>query len=141
MPAAAVQTKKDRAPGQDARPQVGVTKRDDTNNSTAGAVAKGAGAAPSISAAVAFAKAALGKRFQAARNASDDEATFLRGCDRHNAPLLFFIPSGAAWDAGYFDRLSDSHCVMPYRFVYPAGHPGPQLAPGGATTTSSHWEQ
>lgn len=62
------------------------------------------------------------------------EATFLRGCDRNNAPLIFFIPSGAIWDGGYFDKLSDSHCVMPYRFVYPVGHPGPQLAPGGATT-------
>ncbi|MEM6438417.1 MAG: hypothetical protein AAF763_01800, partial [Pseudomonadota bacterium] len=62
---------------------------------------------------------------------------FLRGTDRQNAPMLFFIPSGAAWDAGYFDRLSDSHCILPYRFVYPTGHPGPQLAPGGATTITS----
>jgi hypothetical protein len=64
------------------------------------------------------------------------EATFLRGCDRHNAPLLFFIPSGEVWDSGYFDKLSDSHCVMPYRFVYPVGHPGPQLDPGGNTTVT-----
>ncbi|MEM6441613.1 MAG: hypothetical protein AAF763_18195, partial [Pseudomonadota bacterium] len=69
--------------------------------------------------------------------AREIEATFLRGTDRQNAPMLFFIPSGAAWDAGYFDRLSDSHCILPYRFVYPAGHPGPQLAPGGATTITS----
>jgi IPT/TIG domain len=71
------------------------------------------------------------------QSAREVEATFLRGCDRHNAPLIFFIPSGAIWDSGYVDKLSDSHCVMPYRFVYPAGHPGPQLAPGGATTVTS----
>jgi hypothetical protein len=62
------------------------------------------------------------------------EATFLRGCDRENAPLLFFIPSGEVWDAGYTDKLSDSHCVMPYKFVYPDGHPGPQLSADGTTT-------
>jgi hypothetical protein len=67
-------------------------------------------------------------------SAHEVESIFLRGCDRDNAPLIFFIPAGAAWDGGYFDKLSDSHCVMPYRFVYPVGHPGPQLAPGGATT-------
>jgi len=64
------------------------------------------------------------------------EATFLRGCDRNNAPLIFFIPAGAVWDSGYFDKLSSSHCVMPYRFTYPVGHPGPQLAPDGSTTLS-----
>lgn len=63
------------------------------------------------------------------------EATFLRGCDRNNAPLLFFIPSGAVWDSGYFDKLSDSHCVMPWRFVYPQGRV-PQLDPTGATTVT-----
>jgi hypothetical protein len=61
------------------------------------------------------------------------EATFLRGADRNNAPLLFFIPSGAAWDAGYFDRLSDSHCIMPWRFVYPEGRV-PLLDPTGTST-------
>jgi hypothetical protein len=65
------------------------------------------------------------------------ERTFMTGCDRHNAPLLFFIPSGAIWDAGYMDGLSSSHCLMPYRFVYPAGHSGPQLNPLGTTTISS----
>jgi hypothetical protein len=55
------------------------------------------------------------------------EETFLRGVNRKNAPLLFFIPSGAAWDEGYFDKLGDSHCVMPYRLVYPAGGPTPSL--------------
>jgi hypothetical protein len=67
-------------------------------------------------------------------SAREVEATFLRGCDRHNAPLIFFIPAGAVWDGGYFDKLSSSHCVMPYRFVYPVGHLGPRPAPGGATT-------
>lgn len=71
------------------------------------------------------------------RSAREIEATFMRGCDRQNAPLLFFIPSGAAWDEGYFDRLSDSHCIMPYRFVYPDGHAGPVLSPDGSTTLSS----
>jgi hypothetical protein len=61
------------------------------------------------------------------------EATFLRGCDRNNAPLLFFIPSGAIWDSGYIDKLGSSHCIMPWRFTYPDGRT-PQLAPGGATT-------
>jgi hypothetical protein len=64
---------------------------------------------------------------------SEIEATFLRGCDRNNAPLLFFIPSGEIWDSGYFDKLGSSHCVMPWRFQYPAGRV-PQLAPGGAGT-------
>jgi hypothetical protein len=70
------------------------------------------------------------------RTAREIEATFLRGCDRQNAPLLFFIPSGAAWDDGYFDKLGDAHCVMPYRFVYPPSHPGPALSPDGSTTIS-----
>ena len=69
--------------------------------------------------------------------AREIEATFLRGTDRQNAPLLFYIPSGDIWDSGYFDKLSDSHCVMPYRFVYPPGHPGPQLSADGTTTVSS----
>jgi hypothetical protein len=64
------------------------------------------------------------------------EATFLRGADRQNQPLLFFIPSGDIWDSGYFDKLSDSHCVMPWRFVYPLGRPAPQLTPDGASTIS-----
>jgi len=64
------------------------------------------------------------------------EATFLRGTDRQNQPLLFFIPSGEVWDSGYFDKLSDSHCVMPYRFVYPLGRPAPQLTPDGSSTIS-----
>jgi hypothetical protein len=63
----------------------------------------------------------------------DIESTFLRGCDRNNAPLLFFIPSGAAWDEGYFDRLGDSHCIMPWRFVYPQGRL-PQMDPSGFTS-------
>jgi hypothetical protein len=70
------------------------------------------------------------------RSCREVEATFLRGCDRKKAPLIFFTPSGEIWDSGYFDRLSDSHCVMPYRFKYPLGHPGPQLAPDGATTVT-----
>jgi hypothetical protein len=62
------------------------------------------------------------------------EATFLRGTDRQNQPLLFFIPSGEIWDSGYFDKLSDSHCVMPFRFVYPPGHAAPELTPDGVST-------
>jgi hypothetical protein len=64
------------------------------------------------------------------------ETTFLRGCGRKNAPLIFFIPSGAVWDGDYFDKLGDSHCVMPYRMKYPPGHPGPQLSPDGTTTVT-----
>jgi len=67
-------------------------------------------------------------------SAREIETIFLRGTSRQNAPLLFFIPSGEVWDSGYFDKLGDSHCVMPYRFVYPAGHPGPQLSPDSSTT-------
>jgi hypothetical protein len=62
------------------------------------------------------------------------EALFLHGCDRYRSPLLFFIPSGGIWDSGYFDKLNDSHCVMPYRFNYPPGHTGPRLAQNGVTT-------
>ncbi|MDF0666215.1 MAG: IPT/TIG domain-containing protein [Nitrospira sp.] len=64
------------------------------------------------------------------------EATFLRGTDRQNMPLLFFIPSGEVWDSGYFDKLSSSHCVMPYRFVYPVGRPAPQLTSDGTSTNT-----
>jgi hypothetical protein len=70
------------------------------------------------------------------RSYRDIEATFLRGTDQNNAPLLFFIPSGAIWDEGYFDKLSDSHCVFPYRFVYPSGRPAPALTPDGSSTTT-----
>lgn len=66
----------------------------------------------------------------------DIEATFLRGTDRQNQPLLFFIPSGEVWDSGYIDKLSASHCVMPYRFVYPNGRALPVLTPDGASTIS-----
>lgn len=59
------------------------------------------------------------------------EQTFRNGCDRHNAPMLFFIPAGAVWDAGYIDGLGSSHCIAPIRFVYPPGHPGP--SPDGMT--------
>jgi hypothetical protein len=68
------------------------------------------------------------------RTYRDIEATLLRGTDRQNAPLLFFIPTGAIWDSGYLDKLADSHCVMPYRFAYPPGHPGPELTPDGSST-------
>jgi len=64
------------------------------------------------------------------------ETTFLKGCGRRNAPLLFFIPAGEVWDSGYFDKLGSSHCVMPYRFRYPPGHPGPQLSPDSTTTVT-----
>jgi hypothetical protein len=70
------------------------------------------------------------------RSCREIEVTFLRGCDRNAAPLLFFIPAGEVWDSDYFERLGESHCVMPYRFAYPPGHPGPQLAPGGGTTVT-----
>jgi hypothetical protein len=62
------------------------------------------------------------------------ESTFLRGTDRQNAPLLFFIPSGEVWDSGYFDKLSDSHCVMPWRFVYPDPARVPTLTLDGSST-------
>jgi hypothetical protein len=39
------------------------------------------------------------------------------------------------WDDGYFDRLGDSHCVMPYRFIYPDGR-SPQLSADGSTTVT-----
>ncbi|MCI5130675.1 MAG: hypothetical protein D3904_03960 [Candidatus Electrothrix sp. EH2] len=65
------------------------------------------------------------------------ERTFLTGCDRNVAPLLFFIPMGAIWDSGYIDKLASTHCIMPYRFVYPDTHSGPQLSANGLTTISS----
>ena len=67
------------------------------------------------------------------RSCREVEATFLRGCDRKSAPLIFFIPSGGILDGGYFDKLGKSHCVMPYRFAYPKGRQ-PRLAPDGKTT-------
>jgi hypothetical protein len=51
----------------------------------------------------------------------DIEKTFLVGCNKDNAPLLFFIPSGGILDDNYFDNLNKSHCVMPYKIVYPNG--------------------
>lgn len=65
------------------------------------------------------------------------EKTFFTGCDRNNSPLLFFIPAGEIWDSGYFDSLNDSHCIFPYKFVYPIGHSGPKLSANGATTAGS----
>ncbi|TDN88827.1 IPT/TIG domain-containing protein [Salegentibacter sp. 24] len=59
------------------------------------------------------------------------EHVFFNGCDRNNAPMLFFIPSGAIWDAGYIDKLGETHCIVPIRFVYPEGHSGPR--PDGTT--------
>lgn len=70
------------------------------------------------------------------RSCREVEATFLHGCGRNNAPLIFFIPAGEIWNSDYFEKLGQSHCVMPYRFAYPPGHPGPQLAPNGATTVT-----
>lgn len=52
------------------------------------------------------------------------EASMRDGADRESALMLFFVPSGAAWDAGYFDMLGDSHCIVPIRIVYPVGHDG-----------------
>jgi hypothetical protein len=49
------------------------------------------------------------------------------GGDRESCLMLFFVPSGAAWDGGYFDRLGDSHCIVPYRIVYPLGHDGTSI--------------
>jgi hypothetical protein len=62
------------------------------------------------------------------------ESTFLRGSDRQNAPLLFFIPAGEVWDSGYFDKLSSSHCLFPYKLVYPTGRALPTLTPDGSST-------
>jgi len=56
------------------------------------------------------------------------EAAFASGGTRETAPLLFFIPSGAAWDSGYFDKLADSHCVVPIKILYPSGHDGTDVA-------------
>ena len=65
------------------------------------------------------------------------EHTFLKGCDRNNVPMIFFVPSGEIWDSGYMDKLSASHCIFPYRFVYPSGHTGAQLSTNGLTTVNS----
>jgi hypothetical protein len=70
------------------------------------------------------------------RSCREIEAALLRGCDRKRAPLLFFIPAGGVFSDDYFGRLGESHCVMPYRFKYPPGHPGPQLSFDGRTTVS-----
>ena len=55
------------------------------------------------------------------------EAAFASGGTRETAPMLFFVPDGAAWDAGYFDQLADSHCIVPIRIVYPLGYDGSSL--------------
>lgn len=55
------------------------------------------------------------------------EATFASGGTRETAPLLFFIPSGAAWDSGYFEKLADSHCVVPVSMTFPIGYDGSDL--------------
>ena len=54
-----------------------------------------------------------------ARTIRDIEADFddLRGVS--TARTLSFIPSGNVWDSEYFDRLMESHCVVPTRIVYP----------------------
>jgi hypothetical protein len=70
------------------------------------------------------------------RSCREIEAALLRGCDRKRAPLLFFIRAGGVFSDDYFGRLGESHCVMPYRFKYPLGHPGPQLSFDGRATVS-----
>jgi len=55
------------------------------------------------------------------------EKAFLSGGTRETAPLLFFIPSGEVWDAGYRDKLARSHCVVPIKITYPAGYDGKDL--------------
>ncbi len=55
------------------------------------------------------------------------EANLSAGGDRESALMLFFVPSGAAWDEGYFDSLGDSHCIVPYRIVYPEHHDGTSI--------------
>jgi hypothetical protein len=52
------------------------------------------------------------------------EAEFTSGGTRETAPLLFFVPAGDIWDEGYFDMLSDSHCIVPIRITYPQGNDG-----------------
>ncbi len=52
------------------------------------------------------------------------ESNFRNGGTRETAPMLFFVPSGAAWDAGYFDMLASSHCIVPIRITYPPGSDG-----------------
>lgn len=64
------------------------------------------------------------------------ETVFRKGCDAHQAPLLFFIPSGAIWDKAYFKKLSSTHCIMPYKFQYPAGHKGAKLNAQHSTTVN-----
>jgi hypothetical protein len=64
------------------------------------------------------------------------ESTLLRGCDRQNAPPLFYIPAGEVWDSGYFDKLSSSHCVMPFKLLYPTGRALPTLTPDGSSSIS-----
>ncbi len=68
------------------------------------------------------------------RSCREVETIFLRGCTRKSAPLLFFIPDGGILSHGYSEKLNRSHCVMPYRFSYPSGHPGPRLSTDGKTT-------
>jgi hypothetical protein len=70
------------------------------------------------------------------RTAREIETIFLKGCNRQNAPLLFFIPAGAVWDAGYVKSIKSTHCIMPYKFVYPKGHKGGKLNADGTTTIS-----
>ncbi|MDH5302244.1 MAG: IPT/TIG domain-containing protein [Gammaproteobacteria bacterium] len=56
------------------------------------------------------------------------EASLRDGADRNSALMLFFVPAGEIWDEGYFDMLSDSHCIVPIRMVYPVGHDGSSIA-------------
>ena len=55
------------------------------------------------------------------------ESSLRDGASRELALMLFFVPSGAAWDGGYFDKLGDSHCIVPIRMVYPVGHDGTSI--------------
>ena len=49
--------------------------------------------------------------------------------NRESAPLLFFLPSGSIWDGGYFDKLGDSHCILPVQFEYAEGQSPDELDP------------
>ena len=76
----------------------------------------------------------IGFHDQGRRGTANVETSFRRietslrdGADRESALMLFFVPAGAAWDAGYFDALGDSHCIVPIKIVYPVGHDGASI--------------
>jgi hypothetical protein len=47
------------------------------------------------------------------------ERDLAAGSGLHSCRIVFFVPSGNVWDAGFLDDLAATHAVVPYKIEYP----------------------